>query len=88
LRSRSRTVDTAARYGGDEFALLLTESGARATQYVAERIAEQVMNDGEEPRISVSFGAATYSQRDETPEKIFRTADQALYAMKAALTRS
>ena len=87
MRSRSRTVDTAARYGGDEFALLLPESGAKATQYVAERIAEEVMNDGEEPRISVSFGAATFSQLDETLENLFRTADEALYAMKAALSR-
>lgn len=88
LQSRSRKVDTAARYGGDEFALLLPESGATAAQFVAESIAEQVKNDTEEPRISVSFGAATFSQFDKTLEDLFRTADEALYASKAALSRS
>ena len=84
LQSRSRTVDTAARYGGDEFALLLPESGAEGAQYVAKRIAEQVMDDGEQPWISVSFGVAAYSQADGTLENLFRIADEALYAMKAS----
>ena len=84
LRSCSRVVDTAARYGGDEFALVLPESGAEESRRVAERIAEQVMNDGEKPRITISFGVATYSQLEESVEDLFRAADEALYATKRA----
>jgi diguanylate cyclase (GGDEF)-like protein len=86
LRRSSRAVDTAARYGGDEFALVLPESEAEGAQDVAKRVAEQVRNDGEEPRISVSFGVAALSNPDHTPEDLFRNADEALYAMKAALS--
>jgi diguanylate cyclase (GGDEF)-like protein len=84
LQFHSRAVDTAARYGGDEFAVLLPETGAERAWRVAERIAERVADDGEEPRLSISFGISVYPQDGETIGEIFRTADAALYAMKRA----
>lgn len=84
LQFHSRAVDTAARYGGDEFAVLLPETEAERACRVAERIAERVADDGEEPLLSISFGISVYPQGGDTIEEIFRTADAALYAMKRA----
>lgn len=87
LKRCCRSIDTAARYGGDEFALLLPETGTSEAQTVAERIAEQIMKDGEQPPISVSFGTAVYPESGKTIEEVFREADRALYAMKAVASR-
>ncbi len=82
LRVNSRSIDTAARYGGDEFALILSETGAKAAQEVSRRICERVASDGEMPPLSVSAGVATYSRDVETFESLIRLADQALYEAK------
>jgi diguanylate cyclase (GGDEF)-like protein len=82
LRVNSRSIDTAARYGGDEFALVLPETGLKAAQEVARRICDQVASDGELPPISMSVGVASYAQHGETLETLIGTADQALYKTK------
>ncbi len=45
-----RDIDTAARYGGDEFAVVLPETGVEAANQVAQRICESIANDGMGPR--------------------------------------
>jgi diguanylate cyclase (GGDEF)-like protein len=82
LRSNSRTIDTPGRYGGDEFALILPESGENEAQQAAMRICEQLANDGQEPAISVSVGLAVYPNDGTTVEKLLGSADRALYRMK------
>jgi diguanylate cyclase (GGDEF)-like protein/PAS domain S-box-containing protein len=82
MRLSCRAIDTAARYGGDEFALLLPETEAEGARYIAERIKQRVAEDGEQPPISVSFGIAVYPGDSETIEGVFRRADADLYAMK------
>jgi diguanylate cyclase (GGDEF)-like protein len=82
LRVNSRSIDTAARYGGDEFALILPETGMNAAQEVARRICDCVARDGEMPPISVSVGVAAYAQDGETLETLVGAADQALYKTK------
>jgi len=82
LRVNSRTIDTAARYGGDEFALILPETGMNAAQEVARRICECVARDGELPPISASVGVASFAQDGETLEALVGAADQALYKTK------
>lgn len=82
LRSNSRTIDTPARYGGDEFALILPESGEKEAKQAAIRICEELANDGEEPAISVSVGLAVYPMDGTTIEKLLSSADRALYNMK------
>ena len=82
LRLHSRAIDTAARYGGDEFALVLPEAGAQAARRVAERIRERLSADGEYPNITVSVGTAVFPQDGRTVEELFDAADRNLYGMK------
>jgi two-component system, cell cycle response regulator len=82
LRIHSREIDTAARYGGDEFVLVLPETNLNEGQQVAQRISERLRNDGEEPPLSVSTGAAIYPQDGSTVEELLGAADRALYKQK------
>ena len=82
MRVYCRGIDTAVRYGGDEFALLLPETKVDGAQQVARRICVQVAGDGEAPPISVSFGIAVYPEDGRNIEEVFGKADAALYLMK------
>ena len=82
LRLYSREMDTAARYGGDEFVLILPETDADAARLVAQRISKRLTEDGEEPKISVSIGMAVYPDDGETSNEILGAADQDLYREK------
>jgi len=77
-----RDIDTAARFGGDEFALVLPETNAEAARLVAQRICESVANDGKGPKLSISVGAAIYPRGGDSVESMFREADSELYTMK------
>jgi diguanylate cyclase (GGDEF)-like protein len=82
LRSNSRSIDTAARYGGDEFAVILPEIGEEEASRVARRICERLANDGQLPQVSVSVGVSLYPKDGASIEKLFGAADRALYRMK------
>jgi diguanylate cyclase (GGDEF)-like protein len=83
LRARCRATDVAARYGGDEFVVVLPESEDEGAQNAAWRIQEHVANNREEPRISVSVGAAVYPRDGETISELLSAADRVLYERKA-----
>jgi two-component system, cell cycle response regulator len=82
FRSSCRSIDTAARYGGDEFAIVLPETGAKEADAVGRRICERLSNDHEEPRLSMSVGVAVYPEDGTTNETLFQAADRARYKMK------
>lgn len=79
LHLSCRETDTAARYGGDEFALVLTETSAESAALVAERVAYRLSLDTEEPRLSVSIGIAEFPRDGATIEHLLSAADQSLY---------
>ena len=82
LRVYCRDTDTAARYGGDEFALVMSEAGPKEAQQVASRIRERVARDSGFPPLSLSVGAAAFPQHGNTREALLEAADSELYAMK------
>ena len=83
LRVHCRSIDTAARYGGDEFAVVLPETTAEAARVVASRICDQLASDNEQPVLSVSIGVADYAEGGQTIEDLLRTADRELYGIKS-----
>jgi diguanylate cyclase (GGDEF)-like protein len=83
-----RQIDTAARYGGDEFAVILINTTLLGAQLVAQRMVEVVANSPttwkkEEIPLSISVGLAEYNG-GATPEDITSRSDQALYLAKKA----
>jgi diguanylate cyclase (GGDEF)-like protein/PAS domain S-box-containing protein len=82
LRDCCRSIDTAARHGGDEFALVLPETGIAAATLVARRICELLASEAEEPALSVSVGIASHPKDAETIGTLLYAADRDLYRMK------
>src|SRR6266704_3097682 len=83
LLGSCRGIDTAARFGGDEFALVLPETGDAAAWHVARRVADRVARDGEQPPLSVSVGVAVHPRDGATLEALLNAADRSLYDSKA-----
>jgi len=82
LKDCCRSIDTAARHGGDEFALVLPETGIADATLVARRICELLEKEAEAPALSVSIGIASYPREADTIGTLLYAADVALYAMK------
>ncbi len=89
ITGQLRTADLAARYGGDEFVVLLPQTEADRARVLGERICEEFANGATnrfpQTRVSMSMGIASLgslSERD--PEALIRAADGALYEAKAA----
>jgi diguanylate cyclase (GGDEF)-like protein len=87
LRIHCRSIDTAARYGGDEFALVLPETQEEEAKLVAERIRDVMVIEPEKPPLSASIGIAIYRGDGERIEKLLSAADEHLYAEKAKRTK-
>lgn len=82
LRTHSRAIDTPARYGGDEFAIVLPEAPREIATRVAGRIRERLSGETEQPMLSVSAGISAYPEDGDSPEKLLAAADRMLYRMK------
>jgi diguanylate cyclase (GGDEF)-like protein len=87
LRRSIRSVDTAARIGGDEFCVLLPQQDLKSAAKLAARLAtaveEEVAAPGDPP-VTASIGVASSPEHGDEAESLIDTADRAMYRAKAA----
>jgi len=88
LRNNVRKQDVVARFGGEEFVILLPDTDSEQGLTVAEHLRETTLSsrvpteDGSDLSFSVSFGVAHYSSSDNEWKAVLSRADKALYAAK------
>jgi diguanylate cyclase (GGDEF)-like protein len=88
LRAVMRPEDTTARFGGDEFAILLEETGEEGTRSAAQRILEALRSpfefQGRQVVMRASIGAAITTDGTTEPDDLLRQADLAMYTAKTS----
>jgi diguanylate cyclase (GGDEF)-like protein len=90
ILSSVRDTDAVARYGGDEFVIVLPDTGVELAGAVAERIRQKIgryrFTGGRRLQLSLtaSFGVAAFPQHASSPQQLIACADTAMYEAKAA----
>ena len=89
VRSRTRREDVFARFGGEEFALLLPEVDHKGAALLAEKARKLIERhtfvfDGEDIAVTMSGGVATVQKKNESPNDLIRRADEKLYEAKSS----
>jgi diguanylate cyclase (GGDEF)-like protein len=90
IRGCARETDIVARFGGDEFSLILPDTGQEGAVSVAARIRERLSaarfltSDGLSIRLTASIGVATLPDVAGSAEELLRAADTAMYKVKAS----
>ena len=84
LEQKSRQSNVVARYGGDEFIILMPETGAEQAQVLAERLRQWIVSDPmlNEHHIAGSFGVASFPTHGFSIEDVIRVADAGMYVSK------
>jgi diguanylate cyclase (GGDEF)-like protein/putative nucleotidyltransferase with HDIG domain len=84
LEARSRQSNVVARYGGDEFAILMPEAGTEQAQILGERLCASFVADPylASRGVTASLGIATFPVHGATPDEILRVADSGMYLAK------
>jgi len=90
IRGSARETDVAARFGGDEFSVILPDTGRDGAVSVAERILDRINafrfleSDGLDVHLTASIGVSTLPDVAASAEELLRAADVAMYRVKDA----
>lgn len=87
LDSQTRAMNLAARYGGDEFICILSDTDREGGGIHLGRVIDEVLGDTGMGRVGVSAGLASYDGEMASPDDLIRAADQDLYRDKAERSR-
>jgi diguanylate cyclase (GGDEF)-like protein/PAS domain S-box-containing protein len=82
LKEQCRSTDLAARYGGDEFGVVMIDADLGMAEHVCERIAMSLRKDAQDPKLTVSIGTGVFPDDGRTAQEILRAADRQLYQRK------
>jgi len=88
IRQSARETDVVSRFGGDEFALVLPDTGGEGAYAVGERIRERIaahrflVGDGLDIHLTVSIGVATLPDVAASAQELVQAADKAMYMVK------
>ena len=84
LNDRVRQSNVVARYGGDEFAIMLPETRTEQAEILAERLRANIESDRylAAHGVTASFGISTFPVHGPTQEEILRVADSGMYLAK------
>ena len=82
MKEQCRSTDLAARYGGDEFAVLLVDGDPGMARQIAGRIEHALGARREEPRLSVSIGISIFPDDGRSVQDLLEAADRELYQRK------
>ncbi len=90
IRKCARETDIVARFGGDEFAVILPDTGSEGAVAVAERVQERIFahrflaDEGLNIHLTASIGVAAFPDVASSAEELVKAADTAMYRVKDA----
>ncbi|HEB01648.1 MAG TPA: GGDEF domain-containing protein, partial [Nitrospirae bacterium] len=88
LLGQLRSLDIVARYGGDEFVIVLPQTELNGALVIADRMRENIedsvflQKEGLDLKITASFGVASYPETADSKESLIKIADDSMYNVK------
>lgn len=90
IRGTVREIDIVSRYGGDEYTIVLPQTGPEGASIIAERIRRNIEENvflkamGHQVRLTASLGVASHPDHAQSREELIQKADRAMYRVKDA----